>query len=72
MVEINREIAEHHKHLVLAKPEFNTCDLAVQVRVTTGEEQEKFKQRTQDVGGGGLFMRPRLPDPNSYFFFKTM
>ena len=31
MAEINREMATHNKHMVRAKPEFNMCDLAVQV-----------------------------------------
>lgn len=33
MSAIFREMEEHHKHMVPAKPEFNTCDLAVQVSV---------------------------------------
>ena len=31
MAEINREMATHNKHMVRARPEFNMCDLAVQV-----------------------------------------
>ena len=36
MAEINREMATHNKHMVRAKPEFNMCDLAVQVRTSGG------------------------------------
>ena len=31
MAEIDKQVAEHNKYMVRAKPEFNYCDLAVQV-----------------------------------------
>ena len=32
MAEIDKQIVKHNKGMVRAKPEFNMCDLAVQVR----------------------------------------